>query len=517
MVEATFPPLIQQMLQPTFYPHGVTEPIRLIQTHVSYVLLTGDYAYKVKKPVDFGFLDYSTLEKRHHFCQEELRLNQRTAASIYLEVLVVTENQGTYYLGGDIGAPAEYAVKMRQFPQHALLSHLFAEGELDEGLLRRLAEQVAAFHLAAETNDHIRSFGEIAQIRQSIDENYDQTVAYIGGPQTQQQFDETKAYSDRFFAERVELFRQRREQNWIRACHGDLHLNNICYWQGQLLPFDCIEFNEPFRFVDVMFDIAYIMMDLNAKGRTDLSAPFLSHYVEQTGDWEGLVVLPLYVSRQSYVRAKVTSFLLSDPAISEADKTQAEATAATYYQLAWQVTRPTQGQVVVMTGLSGSGKSTTAREVSRQLGAIHIRSDAVRKHLAGVPLTERGGDSLYTPEMSQKTYDRLLDLGLMLAQAGYAVVLDAKYDRQAHRQAVLEKTQAAGLPLQIMYCDAPRAVLSARLQARTGDIADATAEILAGQSMESFTLAEQPFVTTIDTTRDLSPQVAHILESAIHG
>lgn len=516
MVEVTLPPLIQQMLRPTFYPHGVTKPIRLMQTHVSYVLLTGDYAYKVKKPVDFGFLDYSTLEKRHHFCQEELRLNRRTAAKIYLDVLPITENQGTYYLGGDIETPVEYVVKMRQFPQDALLSHLFAQGLLDEGLLRRLAEQIAAFHLAAETNDHIRSFGEIAQIRQSIDENYDQTVAYIGGPQTQPQFDETKAYSDRFFAEREDLFRQRREQNWIRACHGDLHLNNICYWQGQLLPFDCIEFNEPFRYVDVMFDIAYIMMDLNAKGRTDLSAPFLSHYVEQTGDWEGLAVLPLYVSRQSYVRAKVTSFLLNDPAISETDKAQAEATAATYYRLAWQMTQPTQGRIVIMAGLSGSGKSTTAREVSRHLGAIHIRSDAVRKHLAGVPLTERGDNSLYTPEMSQKTYDRLLDLGLMLAQEGYAVVLDAKYDRQAHRQAVREKTQAANLPLQVMYCDAPRDVLRSRLQARTGDIADATAEILASQSMEPFTPEEQPFVTMIDTTRDLSPQVAHILESASH-
>ncbi|HEY9877412.1 MAG TPA: AAA family ATPase, partial [Leptolyngbyaceae cyanobacterium] len=438
-----------------------------------------------------------------------LRLNQRSASALYLEALPITLTGETYELGGS-GEAVEYAVKMRQFPQDTLLSALFERGELPESLLRELAEAIASFHQQAETNDYIRSFGEIPKIRQSIDENYDQTVGYVGGPQTQQQFDETKAFTDRFFAERQALFQSRIQQDKIRACHGDLHLNNICYWQDQLLLFDCIEFNEPFRFVDVMFDIAYIVMDLEVKGRTDLSAVFLSHYVEQTGDWEGLQVLPLYVSRQSYVRAKVTSFLLNDASIPAETREQAAATAAKYYRLAWSYVQPRPAQIFLMSGLSGSGKSTTARELSRH-GAIQLRSDAVRKHLAGVPLMERGDQSLYTPEMTQKTYARLLDLGILLVQEGYSVVLDAKYDRQALRQAAIAQAQAHRIPLKIVHCEAPLEVLKSRLQARQGDIADATVAVLEDQSMEPFTAAEQPFVTTVDTTSTLSPQVASIV------
>ncbi|NER83778.1 MAG: AAA family ATPase, partial [Leptolyngbya sp. SIO1D8] len=451
MVDVSLPPLIQQMLQPAFYPHAVESPIQLIQTHVSYVLLTGDYAYKVKKAVNFGFLDYSTLEKRHHFCQEELRLNCRAAAPIYLDVLPIALVDDTYTLGQTDGV-VEYAVKMRQFPQSTLLSQQFEQGELTETRLRQLAEAIARFHQAAETNDHIRSFGTVEQVRQAIDENYDQTVDFIGGPQTQKQFDETKAYTDTFFATQQALLQQRVDQDKIRACHGDLHLNNICYWQDQLLLFDCIEFNEPFRFVDVMFDIAYIVMDLTVKERTDLAAAFLSHYVEHTGDWEGLQVLPLYVTRQSYVRAKVTSFLLNDPAISAADKKQAATNAAPYYTLACSYVQPRPGRVLIMTGLSGAGKSTVAQELSRQLGAIHLRSDAVRKHLAGIAVTQRGDDSLYTAEMSRKTYERLTALGMLLASRGYTVILDAKFDRQATRQAVMTQVQAQNLPFTIVHC-----------------------------------------------------------------
>lgn len=516
MSDSALPPLIQQMLQPQFYSHRVTEPIQLVQTHVSYVLLTGEYAYKLKKPVNFGFLDYSTLARRQHFCQEELRLNQRGAAVLYLAVVPITESAGQFTLGApetSAAEPVEYAVQMRQFPQTSLLSAYFARGELSEALLLQLAAAIAQFHQQAETSDYIRTFGAAAQVRSAIDENYEQTTAYIGGPQTQAQFDQTQAYSDRFFAEQTALFERRMAQGKIRACHGDLHLNNICYWQDQLLLFDCIEFNEPFRFVDVMFDIAYIVMDLEVKGRTDLSAVFLSHYVEQTGDWEGLQVLPLYVSRQAYVRAKVTSFLLDDPSVAPAIKQEAAATAAQYYRLAWAYVQPQPTALFMMAGLSGSGKTTTARELSRQAGAIQLRSDAVRKHLAGVDLMVRGDQSIYSPEMSQRTYERLLELAACLTQAGYSVVLDAKYDRQAARQAVIDWAEAASQPLRIVYCTAPLATLQARLTARRGDIADATVDVLADQVMEPFTPQEQSFVITVDTTGELAGQVAQIVGS----
>ncbi|MGB3298608.1 MAG: hypothetical protein WBA76_10095 [Phormidesmis sp.] len=331
--------IVQQMLKADFYPHSVAEPIRLMQTHVSQVLLTGDYVYKLKKPVNFGFLDYSTLAKRKHFCEEEVRLNQRGAGSLYLGVVPLTQAGDTFALDGD-GEAVEYAVKMRQFPQSALLSNQFEQGLLDEVKVRELATVVAQFHAKAETSDRIRTFGTIPSIRQSIDENYDQTVDFIGGdsvekPQTQKQFDETKAYTDHFFETQQALFQKRLDQDRIRACHGDLHLGNICEWEDQIYLFDCIEFNEPFRFVDTMYDVAYIVMDLEVAGRSDLSKIFLNQYVEETGDYEGLEILPLYVSRQSYVRAKVTSFTLGDPSVSEADKQAASQKAAKYYQLAW--------------------------------------------------------------------------------------------------------------------------------------------------------------------------------------
>jgi aminoglycoside phosphotransferase family enzyme/predicted kinase len=509
MTDSFLPPLIQQMMQPAFYSHPVQEPIQLVQTHISYILLTGEYAYKVKKPMNFGFLDFSTLEKRKHFCEEELRLNQRGAEELYLSVMPIAQEGESYRLNG-AGEPVEYLVQMRQFPQDTLLSSLFDRGELTEDFLRRLAVDIAHFHESCPTNDYILGFGTVAKVREAFDQNYEQTVAYIGGPQSQQQFDETQVSTDRFFAERGELLAQRVRDRRIRECHGDIHLRNICYWHDKFLLFDCIEFNEPFRFVDVMYDVAYIVMDLEARGRRDLSTVFLNAYVEETGDWEGLQVLPLYVSRQSYVRAKVTSFLLDIPDIPETEKQGFRETAALYYRLAWEVMRPKQGRLLLMAGLSGSGKSTTARYLAKKLGAIQIRSDAVRKHLGGIPLQERGGADLYTPEMTQKTYGRLLNLGILLAQEGYTVILDAKYDRQALRQAAIARAEASQIPLHICHCTAPIDVLQTRLTERTGDIADATADLLPQQHLEQFLDSEVPYLVTVDTTKDLEAQVAKL-------
>ncbi|AFZ36609.1 adenylylsulfate kinase [Stanieria cyanosphaera PCC 7437] len=494
--------LIDQMQQPSFYPHAVTESIELVQTHVSYILLTGDYAYKLKKAVNFGFLDYSTLAKRKHFLEEEISMNRVIAPELYLEVVPITKTGDNFSLGGE-GEAVEYALKMRQFPQENLFINLFEAGKLSIEQMEELGKIVAQFHAQAATNDYISSFGTVAKVREAFDENYQQTEQYVGRVQTQSQLAETQAFTDSFFAEREDLFQARIAEHKIKECHGDLHLKNICLWQDKIQLFDRIEFNEPFRFVDVMYDVAFAVMDLDARGRKDFGNAFLNTYLEQTGDWEGLQLLPLYLSRQAYVRAKVTSFLLDDPAIDDKVKQEASQIAADYYKQAWEYTQPTQGKLILMSGLSGSGKSTVAKAIARKTGAIQIRSDAVRKHLAGIALDDKGSDEIYSSEMSQKTYDRLLELGIMLAKAGFTVILDAKYDRISSREPVIAAAKTNQIPLQIINCTAPLEVLSDRLSSRSGDISDATADLLASQqaTAEDFTEAEQVYVTTVDTSK----------------
>lgn len=492
--------LLQAMGSPDFYPHDTTPAIALEQTHVSYVFLTGDFAYKVKKAVNFGFLDFSTLAKRKQFCEAELAMNQGVAPDIYLEVVAFTQEGDRYGINGP-GPVVEYGVKMRQFPQSQLLSAMFDRGELTETHLAQLGEVVAAFHQTTLTNEEINGFGTVAQIRQSIDENYAQTQGYIGTVQTQQQYDETKAFSDRFFAEHAQIFAERQNQGKIRECHGDLHLRNLCFWQGKLQLFDRIEFNKPFRYVDVMYDVAFAVMDLEARGRRDLGNVFLNRYLETTGDWEGLQVLPLYLSRQAYVRAKVTSFLLNDPHVPESDKEQARRTAADYYRLAWQYTQRSEGQIWMMSGLSGSGKSTLGQAIAQRENAIHLRSDAIRKQLGGIGLQEKGPDDLYSPEMTARTYRRLLELGQCLVAQGFQVILDGKYDRHALREPVIQWCQGQGIPLKIVHCHAEPDVLKARLSDRQGDISDATAALIDDQlrQWEGFTPEEQPFVVAAPT------------------
>ncbi len=509
MTPTQLPTLIQAMLQPAFYPHPVKAPIQLMQTHVSYVFLTGDYAYKVKKPVNFGFLNFSTLEARQHFCLEEINMNRQNAPEIYLDVLSINQTDNHQFELNGTGQAVEYVVKMREFPQDDLFISLFEQGKLKEDHMEELGKIVAQFHFLAQTNDYIRSFGEVAQVRQAIDENYQQTEKYIGGPQTQQQFEETRQYTDAFFDNQPELFKSRIENQKIRECHGDLHLRNICLWKNKIQLFDRIEFNEPFRFVDVMYDVAFAVMDLEARDSKELGNAFLNTYVEQTGDWLGLQVLPLYLSRQAYVRAKVTSFLLDDPGVPEAAKKEAMVTAADYYKLAWNYTQQRQGKLILMSGLSGSGKTTVARHLARKLGAIQLRSDAVRKHLAGISLEEKGGAELYSDEMNQKTYDRLLELGIRIANQGWTVILDAKYDREAARTNAIATSKNHQLPVEIIHCTAPEAILRDRLSTRTDQVSDATADLITTQqaATEPFTEAELAFVTNLDTTQDWRSQL----------
>ena len=323
-----------------------------------------------------------------------------------------------------------------------------------------------------------------------------------------QQFQSTQKFTESFFSVHKIAFQQRQAHHKIRECHGDLHLGNICFWHNQLKLFDRIEFNEEFRFVDVMYDVAFTVMDLTLRDRVDLANIFLNTYLEQTGDWLGLEILPLYLCRQAYVRGKVTSLLLDDPEIAPEKRSKSIEIAKDYFRLAWEYAQPRKGRLIIMSGLSGSGKTTVARVIAPWLNAIHLRSDAIRKHLGGIPLDTTGGEALYSDEMSEKTYRRLLALALILIQQRYNVILDAKFDKQVWRKQAKALATANNVSFKIVECQAPRDVLSDRLNQRTTDISDATADLLTQQQQqrEAFSTDELSMMLSVDTSRSDWPR-----------
>jgi aminoglycoside phosphotransferase family enzyme len=327
------PPLIQAMLDPAFYPHHPAE-VELIQTHISYIFLTGELVYKVKKPVDFGFLDFTTLEKRRHFCQEEIRLNRRFSPDVYLEAVPISSVGDTFRLGDDTGV-VEYAVKMRRINEDHMLYQLLEAGKVKSEVMGRIGRHLAKVYAAILSDEKAQTFGRLDIISSNIVENFEQTRKYVGGPITQEQFDAIESWSLSFMKENTALFEQRVAQGYIKDCHGDLHLQHICVEGEKIYIFDCIEFNERFRFGDVASDVAFLAMDLDFNGHPDLARAFVHAYTEASGDATLAQVLPFYKVYRAYVRAKVTSFMLDDAGLDEKTKDDIFHQAKAYYDLAF--------------------------------------------------------------------------------------------------------------------------------------------------------------------------------------
>jgi len=303
-----------------------------MQTQMSFLFLTGDYVYKVKKPVDLGYLDYTTLEKRRFFCQQELKLNRRLCPDIYLEVVPIVQHQSKILLGGK-GKVVEYAVKMRQLPPQRMMDVLLSKNQVSEGMVRQVAQKLADFHQQAETNAEISSYGDLSTILTNTEENFTQTQKYIGVSISREQYQTIKAYTDSFAEQNIRLFKKRVKEGRIRDCHGDLHSAHICFIDGICI-YDCIEFNDRFRYCDVASEIAFLAMDLDYHRRPDLSRHFIDAYVKSSQDEELLKLLHFYKCYRAYVRGKVESFKLDDPHIPEGEKTRALAAARRYFQLA---------------------------------------------------------------------------------------------------------------------------------------------------------------------------------------
>ena len=510
--------LIQALTDRSIYEHPTSE-IAVLQTHISWVVLTGPYAYKVKKPINLGFVDFSTLAKRHFFCQEELRLNRRLAPQLYLEVVAIYGTPARPRWHAE-GAPIEYAVKMVQFAQETLLSQLVDAGQLGMAHIDRLVHEVSAFHARIATADPLSRFGTPEAIYQPMQENFQHLFDAIDDPVRQAHARQIEAWCQRTFAARRAAFVARKRDGFVRECHGDMHLGNMILLNDDVVIFDCIEFNEDFRWIDVASDVAFLTMDLAYRGRPDLAHRFLNGYLEATGDYGSLVLLPFYLTYRAMVRAKVAGIRLRQSGLAPEEAQHVREAFGSYLDLAERYTRPSRPRLVITHGVSGSGKTYGTQLLVEATGAIRMRSDVERKRLFGLTPLERSTDrsefNLYAPDVTQRTYTQLAQQATRVVEAGYPAVVDATFLRRAQREAFRRLAAQLGVPFTILEFRADAETLRRHVAHRSAqghDASEADVAVLHEQlaALEPLTAAEQTYALTVDTA---APQaLQHLLEA----
>lgn len=498
--------LIQQLKQtPAAFAHN-TQGIECIETHISWVLLAGEHAYKFKKPLSLDFLDYSTLALRRAACEEELRINQRTAPGVYLGVVAVIGTLSSPRivpladLRDDVPV-LEWAVHMRRFAQDSLLSHLVDHAGLRREHIDQLADHLAAFHSTAAVAGDDNAWGGPAAMREAVARNFDLEPGVIGDAALAATLQSLKRWSAQQGEQLATLMAQRRQQGWVRECHGDLHLGNLVLIDGQPQLFDAIEFNPGFRWIDVLADLAFVLMDLQAHGRADLAWRLLNAYLERTGDYSALALLPYYQCYRAMVRAKVAALRLTQgPGHDEVTQGEME----NYLQLAGRFMRPGAPVLWLVSGVSGSGKSSQTQTLIEQLGIVRIRADVERKRLYGLPLLAKSADlvagGIYTAQASERTYQRLATLARDVLSAGLPVLVDATFLKAAQRGTMMALAQSLGVPCRILALDAPLGVLRQRVLQRAeagGDPSEADIVVLEMQLRQREPLAAEELAHAI--------------------
>lgn len=464
---------------------AVNEPVEIVETHVSVVFLCQDRVLKLKRAVTFPYLDFSTPEKRKIACEAEVRINSRTAPSIYKGVVAVTrEADGTLTVGG-VGEPVDWLVDMHRFDEDTLFDRLARTGGLGRVMIEDLADSIAKFHQSAEIRENAGGAGGIGLI---ID-NSDQCFAASGeGILDPLDTEKLTALSKQALDANAELLDRRRDLGRVRHCHGDLHLRNICLIEDQPTLFDGIEFNEEFANIDVLYDLAFLVMDLEHRGLTRLTNIVLNRYLDVTGegaaDAGGLRVISLFLSMRAAIRSHVD--LAQVKTLSDPVKAQARAKeSADYLKMALDFLKPSSPKLIAVGGLSGSGKSRMARELAPHIGpapgARILRTDSIRKRLADVPLTSRLGPEGYTPEMTERTYQAMLDEVAEALAAGRTAIADAVFANVEERIAVAEIAERAGVPFVGLWLEAPPDVMAKRVSERKRNVSDADAGVLEKQ------------------------------------
>ena len=491
--------LIAALQNPALYPHPV-EGFQVIETHISWVVLTGPYAYKIKKPVNFGFLDFTELSAREHFCQEELRLNPRLAPDLYLEVLPINGSVEAPQLAGD-GPVIEYALKMRQFPAGQLLGELQERSELNEGHVDALAKQIAEFHLGAPQVAQDHPLGTPEAIMAPVTQNFEQIRPMLKDQADLLQLDALQAWAESSFERLQPLLAQRKADGFIRECHGDIHLGNATLLNGEVVLFDCIEFNEPFRLIDIASDAAFLAMDLEDRGLKPLARRFINSWLEHTGDYAALELLSFYKAYRAMVRGKVSLFRFAQ----EQDAVQRAVILRQYRRyaaLAESYSAIPSPLLAITHGVSAVGKSHVAMRLVEALGAIRLRSDVERKRLFGeqsVDAQRQLSTGIYSHEASVATYQRLHQLADLALHAGYPVVIDATYLKRSQRQAAAQVAEASGAPFLVLDCCAPDEVIASWLEQRKAaglDPSDATMDVIQAQHTSREALSDEELTHT---------------------
>ena len=449
------------------------------ETHGAIVFLAGDNAYKLKRAVKYPYMDYSTLALRRAKCEAELAVNRRTAPGLYLEVRPIVRGQSGRLRFGTMAESAnaiDWVVVMKRFPQSALLEEMRKRGKLTHTLMRQLADVIAEFHSRAEI---YQDFGGGSGIAHVIDENTTMLRHLEGRPFKSAAIDQYRARSLESLRQVVALLERRRQDGFVRRCHGDLHLNNICLIDGKPMLFDAVEFNKQFSCIDVLYDLAFLIMDLEHRKLRSLANALLNRYLECTRDYEGLAALPLFLSCRAGVRAHVAA-TLAEATGTNVSLLTADARDLLHDAIAFlDDARPS---LVAVGGLSGSGKSTIGRglapHIGRVPGAVMLRSDVIRKRLCGISETVRLPGSAYTPSVSGRVYDSIAESSKKVLASGYSVIVDAVYGMAAQRTQIESIAYEMGARFCGLWLDAPVPVLEARLAQRTQDASDATIDVL---------------------------------------
>jgi aminoglycoside phosphotransferase family enzyme/predicted kinase len=503
--------LIENLQNPEIFEHSV-ERFEVIETHISWVLLTGDYVYKIKKPVDFGFLDFSTLEKRKHYCEEEIRLNRRLAPGLYLEAVSINGSEQHPVLNGD-GPVIDYAVKMRQFPQAAQLDRLLHKEGIDFSIIDKLANKVADFHQSIRVAPAGESFGDLSHVEQPVLENFRHIRDCIDDKNSLTLLGKLENWSREQLSGLARVIERRKAEGFVRECHGDMHLRNIAIWHDEIVIFDCIEFNKSFYWIDVISDIAFLVMDLEDRGYAALACRFLNSYLERTGDYEGVRLLRFYKVYRALVRAKVDALRAAQEAPDSDEYKKTLSDFVQYLELAERFTRHEKVVLLINHGLSGSGKSVGTGALMARFCAVQIRSDIERKRLYEISDTESKrsevNQGIYSHEATRRTYDRLVELASILLASGYSVVVDAANLKSWQRQLFIEL--AAGMKISCFILDYQASLDTLRQRVRQRaqegtDASDATLQILEHQlqSQQPLDPNEQAITVTIDTEQVLN-------------